>query len=69
MNRAMAGATDDELVIPRVLELTYTAWGLVRGGDLGYNAVLFPWDEDRCHRQKSELGEHHRQRFGVQALY
>ena len=45
-----------ELVIPRVLELTYTAHdieGFAR--DLGYDGPPFVWDEDRRHRLKCEL--------------
>lgn len=45
-----------ELIVPRVLELTYTAndlKGFAR--DLGYNGPPFPWDEDRRHLLQSEL--------------
>ena len=45
-----------ELIVPRVLELTYTAndlEGFVR--DLGYDGSPFPWDDDRRHRLQSEL--------------
>lgn len=45
-----------ELIVPRVLELTYTADDL-RGFaiDLGYEGPPFPWDEDRRHHVKCEL--------------
>ena len=45
-----------ELIVPRVLELTYTAYDL-RGFalDLGYDGPPFPWDEERRHRLQCEL--------------
>lgn len=45
-----------ELVVPRVLELTYTAHDLEPfARDLGYEGPPFVWDDDRRHRLKSEL--------------
>ncbi len=45
-----------ELVIPRVLELTYTAHDLEPfAQDLGYDGPPFPWDAERRHRLKCEL--------------
>ena len=45
-----------ELVVPRVLELTYTAHDLEGfARDLGYQGPPFPWDENRRHRLQSEL--------------
>lgn len=45
-----------ELVVPRVLELTYTAHDLQGfARDLGYDGSPFPWDEDRRHQLKCEL--------------
>ena len=50
------GLTWVELVVPRVLELTYTAWDLQPfAEDLGYDGPPFAWDEERRHRLKSEL--------------
>ena len=45
-----------ELVVPRVLELTYTANDL-RGfaEDIGYDGPPFPWEDDRRHRVQCEL--------------
>jgi hypothetical protein len=44
------------LVVPRVLELTYTAHDLQGfAQDLGYEGPPFPWDEERRHRLKCEL--------------
>ena len=45
-----------ELVVPRVLELTYTATDLEGfARDLGYQGPPFPWDDDRRHRLRCEL--------------
>ncbi len=45
-----------ELIVPRVLELTYTAYDLEGfARDLGYNGPPFVWDDDRRHRLQSEL--------------
>lgn len=56
LDEAPSGGTYAELVIPRVLELTYTAWDLEPfARDLGYDGEPFPWDEDRRHRLKCEL--------------
>ncbi|MCZ2112023.1 MAG: restriction endonuclease, partial [Dehalococcoidia bacterium] len=56
LGEAPAGITYAELVIPRVLELTYTAWDLEPfARDLGYDGEPFPWDEERRHRLKCEL--------------
>lgn len=45
-----------ELIVPRVLELTYTAHeleGFAR--DLGYDGPPFPWNDERRHRLQCEL--------------
>lgn len=45
-----------ELVVPRVLELTYTTNDLKPfAQDLGYEGPPFPWDEGRRHSLKCEL--------------
>ena len=45
-----------ELVVPRVLELSYTAYDLQGfAQDLGYDGPPFPWDEERRHQLKCEL--------------
>ena len=50
------GLTFVEVVIPRVLELTYTAGDLEEfAKDLGYDGPPFPWDEARRHRIRCEL--------------
>ena len=50
------GQTWAELVIPRVLEITFTAWDLQSfAEDLGYDGPPFNWDEERRHCLKCEL--------------
>ena len=45
-----------ELVVPRVLELTYTAHDLQGfAQDLGYEGPPFTWDEERRHSLRCEL--------------
>ena len=45
-----------ELVVSRVLELTYTSHDLESfAKDLGYEGPPFPWDEGRRHRLKCEV--------------
>ncbi len=45
-----------ELIVPRVLELTYTADDLQGfAKDLGYNGPPFTWDDNRRHCLKCEL--------------
>ena len=45
-----------ELVVPRVLELTYTAHDLQGfAQDLGYDGPPFAWSEERRHRLRCEL--------------
>ena len=51
-----AGHTWAELIVRRVLELTYTAWDLQPfAKDLGYQGEPFSWDEERRHSLKCEL--------------
>jgi len=55
-DEAPSGETYAELIIPRVLELTYTAWDLEAfARDLGYEGPPFVWDEERRHSLKCEL--------------
>ena len=56
LEEACQGKRYVEMVVPRVLELTYTAYDLqVFAQDLGYDGPPFPWDEERRHRLKCEL--------------
>ena len=56
LEEAKCGGTYFELVLPRVLELTYTSRE-VEGfaADLGYRGQPFPWDDARRHRLRCEL--------------
>ena len=50
------GVTYADLVIPRVLELTYTADAMTDfANDLGYDGPPFVWDEERRHLLRCEL--------------
>ena len=56
LEEAVSGLKYVELVVPRVLELTYTAHDLAGFAlDLGYQGPPFAWDDDRRHRLRSEL--------------
>ncbi len=55
-----------ELVVPRVLELTYTTPGLAGfATELGYAGPPFPWDEDRRHRLQCELDAIYSHMYGL----
>ena len=56
IEEAFNGLSYVELIIPRVLELTYTAHELEPfARDLGYEGPPFVWNDDRRHRLRSEL--------------
>ncbi len=56
LEESKIGSTWAKLVVPRVLELTYTSDELEPfARDLGYDGPPFPWDEERRHRLKCEL--------------
>ena len=56
LEESRVGLTWGELVVPRVLELTYTAGELEPfARDLGYDGPPFLWDESRRHHIKCEL--------------
>ncbi|MDE0431297.1 MAG: hypothetical protein OXH98_16160 [Caldilineaceae bacterium] len=56
LEETVSGLRFVELVVPRVLELTYTAHDLAGfAADLGYQGPPFPWNDDRRHRLQSEL--------------
>ena len=56
LEEACQGMRYVELVVPRVLELTYTAHDLQGfARDLGYDGPPFLWDEARRHRLKCEI--------------
>lgn len=56
-----------ELIVPRALELTYTAddlEGLAR--DLGFDGSPFPWDDSRRHFLQSELDAIYAHMYGLE---
>lgn len=56
VEKAHSDLTYIDLIVPRVLELTYTAHDLEPfARDLGYEGPPFIWDDERRHRLKSEL--------------
>lgn len=56
LEEALLGLKYVELVVPRVLELTYTAHDMEPfARDLGYEGEPFIWDDRRRHQLKSEL--------------
>ena len=56
LEKACQGMRYVELVVPRILELTYTAHDLEGfAQDLGYDGPPFTWDDERRHRLKCEL--------------
>ena len=56
LNQAVSDQTWAELVVPRVLELTYTSHEVEAFAKaLGYDGPPFPWEDDRRHRLKCEL--------------
>lgn len=54
------------LIVPRVLELTYTSEKMSGfAKDLGYQGPPFPWNEQRRHRIRSELDAIFAQMYGL----
>lgn len=67
IEESAAGSAWVELVVPRVLELTYTAWDLQGfAEDLGYEGEPFVWDEERRHKLKSELDAIYAHMYGLE---
>jgi len=66
LRKAESGQAFVELVVPRVLELTYTSYEL-RGfaRDLGYNGPPWIWDEERRHRLTCELDAIYAHMYGL----
>jgi len=57
---------DLDFIVPRVLELTYTAWDLQPfARDLGYDGPPFPWDEDRRALLRAELDAYYASLYGL----
>jgi hypothetical protein len=63
-----AAYTADDLafIVPRVLELVYTAWDLQPfARDLGYDGPPFPWDEGRRAVLRAELDAYYAALYGL----
>ncbi len=57
---------DLAFIVPRVLELTYTAWDLQPfARDLGYDGPPFRWDEERRARLRAELDAYYAALYGL----
>lgn len=60
------GATQREFVVPRVLELTYTAYDLAPWArDLGHDGPPFRWDPDRRALLRAELDAWYAHAYGL----
>ena len=54
-------------IVPRVLELTFTAHDLKPfAEDLGYQGEPFPWSPDRRHQLKCELDAYYAHLYGLE---
>ncbi len=59
-------STDLDFIVPRVLELTYTAWDLKPWAeDLGYSGDPFPWHPERRARLRAELDAWYAKLYGL----
>lgn len=60
--------TDADLafIVPRILELTYTAHGLKPwAADLGYDGLPFPWNPERRAQLRAELDAYYARLYGL----
>ncbi len=58
--------TDLNYILPRVLELVYTAWDMQPfAQDLGYNGPPFAWDEKRRAVLRAELDAYYARLYGL----
>ncbi len=58
-----------EMIVPRALELTYTASDLEGfARDVGYYGPPFPWQEGRRHRLQSELDAIYAHMYGLNRM-
>jgi hypothetical protein len=59
-------AGDLDIIVPRVLELTYTAHDLADWArDLGYTGAPFAWDPDRRAQLRAELDAYYARLYGL----
>jgi hypothetical protein len=58
--------SDLDFIVPRVLELTYTAWDMRPfAEDMGYKGPPFKWDEDRRVTLRAELDAYYAKLYGL----
>jgi len=58
--------TDLDFIVPRVLELTYTAEDLRPWAeDLGFTGAPFPWNPERRHQLRAELDAYYARLYGL----
>lgn len=56
---------DLAFIVPRVLELTYTAHDLKPWADLGYDGEPFPWNPERRAQLRAELDAYYARLYGL----
>src|SRR5919197_5692224 len=57
---------DVDYIVPRVLELVYTAWDMQPlARDLGYDGPPFAWDVERRFRLRCELDAYFLHLYGI----
>lgn len=60
------GQGDLDFIVPRVLELTYTAHDLAAwAADLGYTGAPFPWNPERRAQLRAELDDYYALLYGL----
>lgn len=66
LNVDRLASSDLDFIVPRVLELTYTAWDLKPfAEDLGYDGAPFAWDEERRGVLRAELDAYYAALYGL----
>ena len=66
VKESIAGLRYVELIVPRVLKLTYTSEDMAGfANDLGFEGAPFPWDKELRHRSQCELDAIFAQMYGL----
>jgi hypothetical protein len=66
LSPAMYSGEDLTFIVPRVLELIYTAWDLEPfAQDLGYDGSPFPWNPERRAVLRAELDAYYALLYGL----
>ena len=67
LKKSICGYPWVQLIVPRVLELSYTSEELrCFASDLGYSGLPFPWNEERRHCLRCELDAIFAQMYGLE---